>query len=60
LERNKAAILASGIDPDLKRLRRLQAIKSAQEKKFIKSVESIEYYWERVFAAIADADKGAA
>jgi len=60
LERNKAAILASGIDPDLKRLRRLQAIKSGQEKKFIKAVESIEYYWETVFAKIADADKGAA
>ena len=41
MERNKAAILASGIDPDLKRLRRLQAIKSGQEKKFIKAVESI-------------------
>ena len=60
MERNKAAILASGIDPDLKRLRRLQAIKSGQEKKFIKSVESIEHYWERVFAAIADAEQGAA
>ena len=59
MERNKAAILASGIDPDLKRLRRLQAIKSGQEKKFIKAVESIEYYWESVFSAIADADNGA-
>jgi hypothetical protein len=54
LERNKAAILASGIDPDLKRLRRLQAIKSGQEKKFIKAVESIEHYWECVFAAIEE------
>jgi hypothetical protein len=60
MERNKAAIIASGIDPDLKRLRRLQAIKSAQEKKFIKAVESIEYYWENVFSAIADKEKGAA
>jgi hypothetical protein len=60
LERNKAAILASGIDPDLKRLRRLQAIKSGQEKKFLKAVESIEHYWECVFAAIADSEKGAA
>jgi hypothetical protein len=60
MERNKTAIIASGIDPDLKRLRRLQAIKSAQEKKFIKAVESIEYYWENVFSAIADKEKGAA
>lgn len=60
MERNKAAILASGIDPDLKRLRRLQAIKSGQEKKFLKAVESIEHYWECVFAAIADSEKGAA
>ena len=60
MERNKAAIMASGIDPDMKRLRRLQAIKSAQEKKFIKAVESIEFYWENVFSAIADNEKGAA
>lgn len=58
MERNKASILASGIDPELKRLRRLQAIKSTQEKKFIKAVESIEHYWETVFAAIEE--KGAA
>lgn len=57
VERNKESILKSGIDPDLKRLRRLQAIKSSQEKKFIKAVESIEYYWESVFAAIADKEK---
>jgi hypothetical protein len=56
LERNKEAILASGIDPELKRLRRLQAIKSGQEKKYKKALESIEYYWESVFEAIADKD----
>lgn len=54
MERNKAAIIASGIDPDLKRLRRLQAIKSSQEKKFIKAVESIEHYWDEVFRAIGE------
>lgn len=58
MERNKATILASGIDPDLKRLRRLQAIKSSQEKKYVKALESIEYYWETVFAAVKE--KGAA
>ena len=56
MERNKEAILASGIDPELKRLRRLQAIKSGQEKKYKKALESIEYYWESVFEAIADKD----
>lgn len=51
-ERNKAAILASGIDPELKKLRRLQAIKSSQEKKYVKALNSIEDYWDRVFAAV--------
>jgi hypothetical protein len=59
MERNKETILKSGIDPDLKRLRKLQAIRSSQEKKFNKAVESIEYYWEQVVAAIADAEKAA-
>lgn len=54
MERNKASILASGIDPELKRLRRLQAIKSSQEKKFIKACESIEHYWDEVFMAIGE------
>lgn len=54
MERNKATIIRSGIDPDLKRLRRLQAIKSNQEKKYVKALESIENYWEQVFKACAD------
>lgn len=54
MERNKATIIASGIDPDLKRLRRLQAIKSNQQKKFVSAVESIEHYWDEVFRAIGD------
>lgn len=54
MERNKAAILASGIDPELKQLRRLQAIKSRQEKKYVAALNSIENYWDRVHAAIAD------
>jgi hypothetical protein len=52
VERNKAAIIASGIDPELKQLRKLQAIRSNQEKKFVRALESIEFYWERVFSAI--------
>lgn len=51
MERNKTTILRSGIDPELKRLRRLQAIKSNQEKKYVKALESIEHYWEQVFKA---------
>ncbi|MFM8798705.1 MAG: hypothetical protein ACKODT_07090 [Fluviibacter sp.] len=54
MERNKAAVLASGLDPELKRLRRLQAIKSAQAKKFTKACESIERYWDQVHAAIME------
>ena len=52
MERNKAAIIASGIDPELKQLRKLQAIRSNQEKKFVRALESIEFYLERVFSAI--------
>ena len=52
MERNKAAIIASGVDPDLKRLRRLQAIKSNQEKKYVSALESIENYWDGVFRSL--------
>ena len=52
MERNKAAVIASGIDPELKRLRKLQAIRSNQQKKVDTAVRSIEFYWEQVFAAI--------
>jgi len=52
LQRNKHAILASGLDPKLRRLRQLQAIRSNCEKKLIKALEDIETYWERVNAAI--------
>ena len=54
MERNKASIIKSGIDPDLKRLRRLQAIKSAQQKKYVKALESIENYWDNVAKAIGE------
>jgi hypothetical protein len=52
MKRNKAAVLKSGIDPELRRLRKLQAIKSTQEKKYVQALESIEFYWEQVFDAI--------
>lgn len=58
MERNKAAVLASGIDPDLKRLRRLQAIKSNQARKFTKACESIEFYWAQVHKAIEEKENG--
>lgn len=51
-ERNKAAILRSGIDPDLKRLNKLHAIRTNQERKYVRALESIENYWDQVFAAI--------
>jgi hypothetical protein len=54
MERNKAAIIASGIDPELKQLRKLQAIRSNQEKKVERAIASIEFYWERVFKAIEE------
>jgi hypothetical protein len=52
LQRNKAAIIASGNDPDLKQLRRLQWVRSNQEKKYVKALEDIEDYWEKVFKSI--------
>lgn len=48
VKRNKAAVLASGIDPELKRLRYLQAKKADMEKKYVKSLQDIEDYWEKV------------
>lgn len=51
MERNKQTILASGIDPELKKLRQLQAIRSNTQKKYIRALESIEDYWERVLEA---------
>lgn len=59
MERNKETILASGLDPDLKQLRRLQAIKSTQEKKYVNALNSIENYWDRIFAAVAGNDSPA-
>jgi hypothetical protein len=56
MKRDKATIIKSGVDPELKELRKLQAIKSGQEKKFVKSLERIEDYWDRVFAAVAAAE----
>ena len=46
--------ITSGIDLELKRLRKLQAIRSNQQKKVDKAVRSIEFYWEQVFAAIEE------
>ena len=57
MERNKAAILASGIDPTLSRLRRLHGIKSNQAKKFTRACESIENYWEAVEKALKEKEK---
>lgn len=54
MERNKAAVLKSGIDPDLKKLRRLQAFKARKAKEFTKSCENIETYWDEVNAAIKE------
>ena len=60
MERNKAAIIASGNDPDLRKLRRLLSIRSNQEKKYVKALEDIEDYWERVFASLEHKKESAA
>lgn len=52
MERNKAAVIRSGIDPDLKMLRRLQAAKSRKAKDFTRACENIESYWDQVNKAI--------
>lgn len=54
MQRNKAAIMASGIDPQMKRLNRLHAIRSRREKQFVAALESIENYWREVNAAIEE------
>lgn len=52
MKRNKAAILKSGIDPNLARLRKLHALKAVREKQLIAALEAIEDYWNEVDAAI--------
>lgn len=56
--RNKATIQQSGIDPELKQLFKLHAIRSNQQKKLKaaqaaleKAQRSVDFYWERVFEA---------
>lgn len=56
LPRNKATILRSGLDPELKKLRKLQAIKSRRAKQFTQACESVEHYWDNVFRAVEEAD----
>jgi hypothetical protein len=41
-------------DPQLKRQRKLYAIKARQEKKYVAALESIENYWAEVNAAIEE------
>lgn len=57
--RKKATILRSGIDPQMKRLNRLHAIRSNQKKKleaaqaaYDKAVRSVDFYWENVMDAV--------
>ena len=59
MERNKATIVASGIDPSLKQLRRLQAIRSSTRQKYVNALEDIEKYWDRVFAAVNEKEGAA-
>lgn len=59
MQRNKAAIMRSGIDPEMKRLNRLHAIRSRQQKKLIAALESIENYWDEVAKAIEEKESEA-
>lgn len=59
--RKKGSCVRAGFDPDMRELRRLHAIRSNQEKKlrraqenYDKAVRSVDYYWERTFAAIEE------
>lgn len=59
MERNKEAIIASGIDPDLKRLRHLHAIRAGYAKKLKAAQDAlaaaetaVEYYWYQVEEAL--------
>lgn len=51
MQRNKQAIIESGVDPDLRRQRRLYAAKAAAEKKLIAAINAVEDYWAEVAAA---------
>lgn len=48
-------MLKSGIDPGLKRLRKLHAIKSVRQKQLVAALEAIEDYWAEVEAALKEA-----
>lgn len=52
MKRNKESILASGIDPDLKRLRKLHAARRGAEKALVATIQSIEDYWDEVEKAL--------
>lgn len=54
MTRKKAAIMASGIDPRMTRLRKLHAIKSVRQKQLIKAIEDIESYWDEVAQALKE------
>lgn len=61
VQRNKAAIIASGIDPNMKRLYRLHAIRSSRERalkqaqeNLEKTNQSIEHYWAEIEEAVLD------
>ena len=65
--RKKATIIRSGIDPDMKRLNRLHAIRSNQLKKlraaedaYNRACASVEHYWEQVFDAVDEQEKAQA
>ncbi len=57
--RNKASIMASGIDPEMKGLNKVHAIKSSTEKRYVRALEGVENYWDRVFDAL-DAQQNSA
>jgi hypothetical protein len=62
--RKKASCIRAGFDPDMREHRRLCAIRSNQEKKaqravvaYEKACRSVDYYWERTFAAIDEKEE---
>ncbi len=55
--RTKATIMASGIDPHMKRLNKVHAIRSSTKKRYIRALEAVETYWEDVFAAMDEQEE---
>ena len=57
--RKKGTILRSGIDPQMKRLNKVHAMRSSAKKRYIAALERVEKYWDEVYDAIDEQESQA-